>query len=316
MSNLEKLKNYNPTIYRVLKNSYLNNKIAHAYIFSGQQDSDFLYAPELLIEILISSQNLFDGHHARSMHNYPDLYIIDGFTQTINKDNIKAIIEKLQLTPLDVCRVRILYIKNIENASKQSLNSLLKFIENPHADTYVIMTTHHIHNVLSTIRSRAIEIKVRPISKESLTNQLLSANYPKTTAQVVATFANNFEEAILLLKNEDFIKLYKQVMDILTLVYNNPDHLIALLTEVINKKNYRLVLAIILSFTKDIIKIKDNLPIDNDQYHFLIEKYANTTFDYFQTFKLINQFLIMQKYHVNFNLAKNSLLLQLERCYE
>jgi DNA polymerase-3 subunit delta' len=45
-------------------------------------------------------------------------------------------------------------IKNIENINAQSLNSLLKFLEEPHGDIYAIFTCKNINNVLPTIKSR------------------------------------------------------------------------------------------------------------------------------------------------------------------
>ncbi len=316
MLNLEHVKIYNPTVYRILKNSYLKNKLSHAYIFSGNQNTEIFHAPQLLIEILISDGNLFIGDKPRSLTSYPDLQILDGQKILITKDIVKDALERFALKALDEKGVKILYIQNIENTNRQSLNGLLKFIEDPQPNTYIVMTTNNIHNVLTTIKSRALEIKVRGASKQELTKDLLALNWDKTAAQVIASFARSKKEAIHVFKNQDFNNIYEKILNVLTLAYSDPDYIVSSLSLIMTKTNYYVILSIMLAFIRDIIKIKDHLPLDNEKHHFLIEKYAHTTFDYNKSFQLINHFLIMQKHNVNFNLAKNSLLLQLETCYE
>lgn len=67
---------------------------------------------------------------------------------------------------------KILFISNIENGTQHSLNSLLKFLENPPYNTIIIMSCNFISQVIKTIKSRAfiIEINHKKMMKQILIN--------------------------------------------------------------------------------------------------------------------------------------------------
>ena len=63
---------------------------------------------------------------------------------------------------------KVYILKNIDNATTQAMNSLLKFLEEPVEEVYAILTTKNINKVLPTIQSRCQVIKLLPESKHSL----------------------------------------------------------------------------------------------------------------------------------------------------
>lgn len=78
---------------------------------------------------------------------------LDGYTQTIKKEDIQNIIENFNLSPYGNSN-KLYIIRGIENTSQQAINSLLKFLEEPPLNTYALITTRNINNVLVTIKSR------------------------------------------------------------------------------------------------------------------------------------------------------------------
>lgn len=315
MSHLEYLKQSNPTVYRVLKNSYLNRKISHAYIFSSEPHTEICPGPEFLIQLLICNHNNLQESQLPNIYNYPDLQILDGKDKLLTKENLKTAILQLNVKTFTVDKPKILYLKNIEYANSQVMNALLKFLEDPTPSTYIIMTTNQIHQIIPTIKSRAVEIKMRPLLKEQLSNYLISLNYDPAISKVLATFVRSKTESIKILEQTDFLNLYQKIIKILNLSYNDHNYLMTDLLPLLNDENYFFIMNIILSFLRDIFQFKQNLEITNDNQRFLIEKYASSSFDYNQAFQLVNNFLIMQKHYVNFNLAKQAFLISLEKCY-
>jgi DNA polymerase-3 subunit delta' len=78
---------------------------------------------------------------------------LNGYGQTIKKEDIQNIIEKFSLSSYgDSSKLYVIY--GVENTSPQAINSLLKFLEEPPYNTYAILTTRNINHVLPTIKSR------------------------------------------------------------------------------------------------------------------------------------------------------------------
>lgn len=56
----------------------------------------------------------------------------------------------------------------VQEASKEAANALLKVLEEPPADTTVILTVETVHALLPTIRSRLVPIRVGPVSRDAV----------------------------------------------------------------------------------------------------------------------------------------------------
>lgn len=89
---------------------------------------------------------------------YDDLIWVDCKKQTLKKENILEIKEKFSYSSNNVVDMKFYIIENIKNSSNASLNSLLKFVEEPTPNTYAIFTTSNKTAVLNTIISRCKSI--------------------------------------------------------------------------------------------------------------------------------------------------------------
>lgn len=105
-------------------------------------------------EKLCDLKELVKQYKTQIKLNDPNCFIeLNGYEETIKKDNIHNIIERFNLSSFnDSSKLYVIY--GIENASPQAINSLLKFLEEPPNMTYCILTTRSINYVLPTIRSR------------------------------------------------------------------------------------------------------------------------------------------------------------------
>ncbi len=93
-------------------------------------------------------------------HNYYDLIICDGSYSTIKKEAILSIQNQFNRPALEQKGIKIYLIKNVENTSKQAVNSLLKFLEEPPPNTYAILTTKNEGAIVSTITSRCQKLRL------------------------------------------------------------------------------------------------------------------------------------------------------------
>jgi replication-associated recombination protein RarA len=84
-------------------------------------------------------------------------------TEHIGIDDIRRLQHYLALKPADKDhRTRVVFIENAERMTTESQNALLKSIEEPPADTYMILTTTSVNQLLPTIMSR---VQVLTITK-------------------------------------------------------------------------------------------------------------------------------------------------------
>ena len=182
-------------------------KLHHAYLFFGREG----LGKELLLStlsqgILCEDTTLFPCgkcHNCKLAlsQNHPDLHIleIEEGKKNISINQILDLREKIYESSF-LGKNKIILIPNIEFMSRDASDSILKILEEPPKDTFFVMSSHFIHLIPSTIRSRSIEIEVtNPSFEECL--EWLSESY-----------SENLELAIELSNNRPFIA--KDLLDL------------------------------------------------------------------------------------------------------
>ena len=73
---------------------------------------------------------------------------------------------------------RFILIDNIENLNKNSINALLKIIEEPNENIFFILINNNEKNILPTLKSRCLTFKINFTFNESIyvSNQILGEN--------------------------------------------------------------------------------------------------------------------------------------------
>ena len=73
--------------------------------------------------------------------------------KSIGIEEVRKIEEILSLKPFGGGK-RILLVKRVDKATFEAQNAMLKFLEEPPIDTYVILTTTNLNSLLPTVVSR------------------------------------------------------------------------------------------------------------------------------------------------------------------
>ncbi len=196
-------------IKTMLRNNYQNNHLSHAYIFNGEvgvgKKEMALYFAAMMYckhdEICFECEDchkIFNEEHL-------NVYIVKSEGQVIKKEQVLDLQKEFARTSL-VDGPRIYIIEDADKLNVQSANSLLKFIEEPtNNNTYAILLTTNIEDILPTIISRCGIINFKSIDKnilvKTLNNQGITEN-----AKLICEFTNNIESAIMLSKDDNFIK--------------------------------------------------------------------------------------------------------------
>lgn len=143
----------------LISNYFLQNKIGHAFLLVGQNKNINYNSAMYMARNLVCLENrIFDCQCKKCLQinnfNYPNLLLLGKNNETIKKEDIINIITCFSFSTLEKNNKKIYLINNIENATLEAVNSLLKFLEEPEDNTYAIITTQNLDNVLSTIISR------------------------------------------------------------------------------------------------------------------------------------------------------------------
>ena len=217
---LEDYKDYEPIIYRQMKNA-LKNKLSHAYLF---EMNDNIYAENMIFSFIKSI--LCKEHESIDEYdncpkckridegNYPELKKIIPDGQYIKKEQLDELQKNFSTKPLE-SDYRIYIIYEAEKLNSSAANSLLKFLEEPSEGIIAILLTNNSNLVLKTITSRCqilnfnqnkVEdfLSVNNINKDVTFHKLAFTLFKISDKSNIDEYHKNFIESVL-----NFIKYYE-----------------------------------------------------------------------------------------------------------
>ncbi|WP_331828177.1 DNA polymerase III subunit delta' C-terminal domain-containing protein [Candidatus Blochmannia sp. SNP] len=167
-------------VYSKILSSYRKNRGHHALLLNAKWDNGedtLIYA----ISRWLSCSNPLEIRHCNMCHNcklmnighHPDYYQInpENNTQTIGVDIMRACINSVYHHAYQ-SKVKIIFIKYVEYLTDQSINVLLKILDEPPINTYFFFKTRDYMRIPSTFLSRCMKWSIIP-PKESLGLQWL-----------------------------------------------------------------------------------------------------------------------------------------------
>ncbi len=246
-----------PEIKQMLDSSYKNNRLSHAYIFSGDKGVG-KEAMALYFTALLYSDGEVDYNSTTSNqifnHDFLNLYEIYPSRNEIKKDDVEALMLEFSKTSLQEGE-RVFIIHDADRLNPKSSNMLLKFIEEPPTGVHGILLTSNLSNILPTIISRCNIVSFKAKDKSLLYKELIDNGIPNDFASIIKEFTNNLEEGISLFEDDMFktsldyvLKLLDTTKEIDGLMLTNDN--IAYLS---NASNMRIVLNMLSLFLEDML---------------------------------------------------------------
>ncbi len=180
-----------------LQNAVTSERVAGAYLFSGEQgvgkETVALYFANLILCEQRTADNAPCGEcracRKIKSGNHPDLRIIRPDGAQIKIDQIRELQQQIFYQPLEGPR-KIYILANTErmsNPNNPAANALLKTLEEPPAASTLILLTENIESILLTIRSRCQILPFYPMPIEELTEALIDRfSIDKETASAAA----------------------------------------------------------------------------------------------------------------------------------
>ncbi|GAA0289002.1 hypothetical protein N9W11_05170 [Psychrosphaera haliotis] len=139
--------------------------------------------------------------------SHPDFKLLDGRTQSVGVDDIRAVSDWLNKTP-QIAKNQVVSILAVGNMTENAANALLKTLEEPTSNSFLFLVNNGGEKLLPTISSRCQLLK-QPIK---LTAQL-KQEYPNVPDYLVG-YANGNETQIKAWQDEANQAHYKALYEL------------------------------------------------------------------------------------------------------
>ena len=150
-----------------------SNRIAGAYLFAGATG---VGKEAIAIHFAKSINCLESGDNAcgtciscrkTDVGNHPDTQVVSPSGAWIRIDQIRELQKRIVYRPLEGVR-KIVILREAERMNLEAANCLLKTLEEPPAESVLILLTANLDALLPTIRSRCQIIKFNPLPPNEL----------------------------------------------------------------------------------------------------------------------------------------------------
>ena len=151
-------------ITNTLERSIANDRISHAYLFSGPRGVGKTSVARILAYLINDFK--YDGEDS----NYLDIIELDAASNRKIED-MKQLIDRVWLAPSDG-KYKVFIIDEVHMLTRDAFNALLKTLEEPPEYVVFILATTEAHKVPETILSRTQQFTFRPITKNNVIKRL------------------------------------------------------------------------------------------------------------------------------------------------
>ena len=165
------------TIVKTLKNEIINNKLSHAYLFTGPRGT----GKTSIAKIFAKTINCLDHENGvpcekcvicTQINNkqFTDIIEIDAASNN-GVDEIREIRNKVSLVPGEG-KYKVYIIDEVHMLTTGAFNALLKTLEEPPAHIIFILATTEPHKIPETILSRCQRFDFKRIADTSIVERL------------------------------------------------------------------------------------------------------------------------------------------------
>lgn len=273
------------SLIKNFKNRCSNGNLSHAQLISGEDG----IGKSILAEIL--GKLILNGDLNRE---YVDIIHYKPSKASFGVDDVRDIIDEVNKKPFEGDK-KVIIIHQGNKLTIQAQNALLKTIEEPPTEVYIIILCESLELILDTIKSRCEIYKLTPLTKDELYKYIAIKGYDCSEEEKSSAIA--FSEGIpgridRYFSDTELQELRDKIVDLLLQLTNNEIEAILEKEEqlVSYKQNKEEVINVLSSFIRDILVNKEvyneNLIINRDKIK-EIERLTNE-----MSFKKLNKMIL------------------------
>ena len=322
-----------------LKNAIQMDKISHAYILNGEDNSGKMMLAEAFAMALQCEEHGADAcMECRSCrqaleHNQPDIIYVtheeksksksEGKDKptTISVDDIRIQINNDMVIKPYSSKYKIYIVDNAEKMNIQAQNALLKTIEEPPAYGIILLLTTNADAFLPTILSRCITLNLKTVNEDLIKSHLMQKYHvPDYQADVCTAFAQgNVGRAIQLATSEEFNELKSDVLSVVKKLQEIEFYELNDTIKKMNgyKKNFDEYLDLLTFWYRDVLYVKATNDVNNlifrDEVYDIKKQAAKISYSGIENIlQALELTRVRLKANVNFNLAIKLMLLTMK----
>ena len=195
---------------RVLMRFLHSAQIPHALMFTGiagigKRTTAILFAMALNCDATDTDRPCGQCRTCRQIQagRHPDVIEVAPVKGMVRIDQIRSLLAALAMRPFSAVN-RVVIVTNAQAMNAESANALLKALEEPPADTTIILTALQRDDVLPTIASRCRHIRFKPLNAQALTTLLTDSRaLPADQAKTIAEAAEgSYTRALQLVESD------------------------------------------------------------------------------------------------------------------
>lgn len=225
----DQLEELQPAVLKMLKNSLLKDRVAHAYLLegirgTGKKEIALLITKALFCDSLIEGFKPCETcNNCRRINsgNHPDVHKVEPDGLSIKKQQIQDLQEEFSKKGVESSR-KVYMISDADKMSVSAANSLLKFLEEPSSQTTAFLLTEQPQQLLPTILSRCQILSFKPLSPHAMIQQLTENGVNPMKAPLLAQLTNSLDEAYELNVDDWFAQAQKIVLKLYEVLKKNP----------------------------------------------------------------------------------------------
>jgi len=312
-----------------------NDKISHAYIFSGPAGIGKRTVARIFAGILLCSGRKESGSLSRKATgscgecqpcrlfeagSNPDFYEIEAAGATIGVDEIRDLQGHMAVKPFYGER-KVYLVAEADKMTVQAQNCLLKTLEEPPSFAVIILTVSNYDALLETIRSRAVKYSFRENSREEVLG-FLERKFGDGLKEkdFIASYSGGIiGKALELAGNEEFIALREETLKIAEGISRSGLYDVFRAYDFFNnnKDHAETILDIMASYYRDLLVAKnagkEKLLINSDKKDIIINNARD-----FEVRKLVKNIETIEltrlniRKNVNFQLSIEVMLMKLQ----
>lgn len=245
--------------YEIFSGDKKNGTLSHATLIVCD-DSELLetYLKVFVKTLVCDSETFCDNCRVCRLidsKQYEDVKFYPENAKIVTKD-IDDLVEKSYLKPLEGDK-KVFVLVNAQEMNAQSQNKLLKTLEEPPKNTYLIIGATSTYTLLPTLLSRVKRLDILPFLDGDIIDALSDDCDDLTKLKsAVAVSGGKVSESIKKYQGEEIKEVENLVLNIFTKMKSSKD--VAFFSSKINKENIKDVLGVSSRLVSELLRCKSN----------------------------------------------------------
>jgi DNA polymerase-3 subunit delta' len=177
---------------KLLRHAFTNDKLAHAYLFSGIDGIGKRLMALALARLIFCEERKGCGHCSACLridhNNHPDLQMLEPDGQFIKIEQIRTLQKNLAFRPLEAPH-HIVLINQAERLHPSAANAVLKTLEEPPNGSIFILLSAQPQALPSTVRSRCQALPFSHLSHAEIEKVLRTQVEDEVERNIIAALA-------------------------------------------------------------------------------------------------------------------------------